>query len=85
MITPIEKLENSLNLKEREAIEEGWMKRLNTIYPYGLNVRAETFGVMDAVKEVEGSNNVIYGKFEKIDIIVVVVNLIIPQILTLNF
>ena len=68
MITPIEKLENSLNLKEREAIEEGWITRLTSIYPYGLNVRANACGVMDAVKEVEGSNNVIYGKFEKIDI-----------------
>ena len=64
----LKELENSLNLIEREAIEEGWMKRLNTIYPYGLNVRTKTCGVMDAVKEVEGSNNVIYGKFEKIDI-----------------
>ena len=68
MITPIEKLENSLNLKEIEAIEEGWITRLTSIYPYGLNVRANACGVMDAVKEVEGSNNVIYGKFEKIDI-----------------
>ena len=67
-VTPIEKLDTSLNLKEREAIEEGWMKRLNTIYPYGLNVRAKTCGVMDAVKEVEGSNNVIYSKFEKVTV-----------------
>ena len=65
-ITLIELLDQSLNLKEREIIEEGWMKRLNTLYPYGLNVRAKTCGVMDAVSEVENSKTVIYSKFDRV-------------------
>ena len=40
-ITPIEVLKSSLDLKGREEIEELWMRKLNTIYPYGLNVRAK--------------------------------------------
>ena len=62
-ITPIEILDRTLNLKERE---EAWMKKLNTIYPYGLNVRAKTCGIMDAFKEVESSKTVVYSKFEKV-------------------
>ena len=42
------------------------MKKLNTIYPYGLNVRAKTCGIMDAVKEVESSKTIIYSKFAKV-------------------
>ena len=67
-ITPIELLDKNLNLKEREAIEEGWMKRLNTLYPYGLNVRAKTCDVMDAVIAVESSSTVIYSKFGKVNV-----------------
>ena len=66
-ITPIQLLDKSLSLKEREAVEEEWMKRLNTLYPYGLNVRAKTCGVMDAVVAVESSSTVIYSKFEKVN------------------
>ena len=66
-ITPIEQLDKTLSLKEREAIEEGWMKKLNTLYPYGLNVRAKTCDVMDAVIAVESSSTVIYSKFEKVN------------------
>ena len=67
-ITPIERLDNTLDLKGREAIEESWMKKLNTLYPYGLNVRAKTCQVMDAVNEVEGSKLSIYSKFDKVTI-----------------
>ena len=57
-----------MDLKGREAIEESWMKKLNTLYPYGLNVRAKTCQVMDAVNEVEGSKLSIYSKFDKVTI-----------------
>lgn len=67
-ITPIELLDKSLSLKDREEIEEGWMRRLNTIYPYGLNVRAKTCNIMDAVTAVETSKTVIYSKFERLTI-----------------
>ena len=65
-ITPIEVLNSSLDLKGREEIEELWMRKLNTIYPYGLNVRAKTCGIMDAVNEVRGSKTAIYSKFDKL-------------------
>ena len=65
-ITPIELLNSSLDLKGREEIEELWMRKLNTIYPYGLNVRVKTCGIMDAVNEVEGSKTAIYSKFDKL-------------------
>ena len=65
-ITPIELLNRSLNLKQREEIEESWMTKLNTIYPYGLNVRVKSCGVMDALSEVENSKTVIYSKFDKV-------------------
>ena len=65
-ITPIKVLNSSLDLKGREEIEELWMRKLNTIYPYGLNVRAKTCGIMDAVNEVEGSKTAIYSKFDKL-------------------
>ena len=65
-ITPIEVLKSSLDLKGREEIEELWMRKLSTIYPYGLNVRAKTCGIMDAVNEVEGSKTAIYSKFDKL-------------------
>ena len=42
------------------------MRKLNTIYPYSLNVRAKTCGVMGAVNEVEGSKTAIYSKFDKL-------------------
>ena len=41
-------------------------KLVNTIYPYGLNVRAKTCGSMDAVNEVVGSKTAIYSKFDKL-------------------
>ena len=65
-ITPIEVLKSSLDLKGREETEELWMRKLNTIYPYGLNVRAKTCGIMDAVNEVEGSMTAIYSTFDKL-------------------
>ena len=42
------------------------MRKLNTIYAYGLKVRAKTCGIMDAVNEVEGSKTAIYSKFDKL-------------------
>ena len=65
-IVPVGGLNSSLDPKGREEIEELWMRKLNTIYPYGLNVRAKTLGVMDAVNEVEGSKTAIYSKFDKL-------------------
>ena len=67
-ITPIQLLDKNLNLKERESIEEEWMKKLNTLYPYGLNVRAKTCDIMDAVIAVESSSTVIYSKFDKVNV-----------------
>ena len=43
------------------------MRKLNTLYPYGLNVRAKTCDIMDAVIAVESSSTVIYSKFEKVN------------------
>ena len=67
-VTPIEILEKTLSLKEREEREEAWMKKLNSIYPYGLNVRAKTCGIMDSFNEVESSKTVVYCKFDKVAI-----------------
>ena len=44
-ITPIEVLKSSLDHKGREEIEELRMRKLNTIYPYGLNVTVKTCGI----------------------------------------
>ena len=65
-VTPIEILDKKLSLKEREEREEAWMKKLNTIYPYGLNVRAKTCGIMDSFNEVESSKTVVYSTFDKV-------------------
>ena len=54
-ITPIQLFDKSLSLKEREAVEEEWMKK--TKRPLS----------MDAVIAVESSSTVIYSKFEKVN------------------
>ena len=35
-------------LKSRESIEDDWMLKLNTVFPYGLNLRVKKVGIMDA-------------------------------------
>ena len=52
-IMPIAPLpEKKTTLKEREELEDSWMLKLNTVFPYGLNVRVKKVGILDATTDV---------------------------------
>lgn len=67
-IMPIVKFSEGLTLKDREIIEESWILKLNTIYPYGLNARCKKVGIMDAELNVISSKSTIYSKFDVVKI-----------------
>ena len=48
MIMPIDSLPENIKLKEREEIEESWMLKVNTLFPYGLNVRCKKAKIDDS-------------------------------------
>ena len=62
-ILPIALLPKNITLKQREDIEDSWMLKLNTVFPYGLNVRVKKTGIMDASVDVLRSKDTIYSKF----------------------
>jgi hypothetical protein len=62
-IMPIDILPEGLSLKQREEIEDSWILKCNTLYPYGLNARCKAVGVMDATTVVNSSKMIIYSKF----------------------
>ena len=61
---PIAIFPDNINLKEREDIEEGWMLKLNTLFPYGLNLRVKKVGVLDSSTLVINSKDTVYSKFD---------------------
>ena len=67
-IMPIAIFPDNINLKEREDIEEGWMLKLNTLFPYGLNLRAKKVGVLDSSTLVMNSKDTVYSKFDVVKI-----------------
>ena len=67
-IMPIDILPEGLTLKEREEIEDDWILKCNTLYPYGLNARCKKVGIMDASIEVTNSRTTIYSKFPAVKI-----------------
>ena len=63
-IMPIAPLpEKKTTLKEREELEDSWMLKLNTVFPYGLNVRVKKVGILDATTDVLRSKKAIYSNF----------------------
>ena len=69
VIMPIALFPPAFSIKQRENIEEDWILKLNTVFPYGLNLRVKKAKVMDASKVVSGSNNSsIYGHFDVVKI-----------------
>ena len=44
------------------------MLKLNTLFPYELNLRAKKAGVMDSSTLVMGSKDTIYSKFDVVKI-----------------
>ena len=68
-IMPIALLPDGLNLKQREEIEDTWILKCNTLYPYGLNARCKKVGILDASVEVANSKNTIYSKFPVVKIV----------------
>ena len=67
-IIPIALLPDNTSLKEREDIEDTWMLKLNTLFPYGLNLRAKKVGVMDSSHLVLSSKDTVYSKFDVVKI-----------------
>ena len=67
-IMPIEYLPENIKLKEREELEETWMLKLNTLFPYGLNVRCKKAKVDDSELIATTSKDVIYSKFDVVKI-----------------
>jgi hypothetical protein len=67
-IMPIEYLPENIKLKEREELEESWMLKLNTLFPYGLNVRCKKAKVDDSELIATTSKDVIYSKFDVVKI-----------------
>ena len=65
---PLAPLPTNIVLKEREELEDSWMLKLNTVFPYGLNVRVKKVGILDATVDVLRSKNTIYSKFDVLDI-----------------
>ena len=67
-IMPIAPLPDNINLKQREELEDEWMLKLNTVFPYGLNVRVKKVGVLDATVDVLRSKKTIYSYFNVLKI-----------------
>ena len=63
-IMPITPLPEKITLKEREKLEDTWMLKLNTVFPYGLNVRVKKAGILDATVDILRSKTSIYSKFD---------------------
>ena len=63
-IMPIAPLPEKITLKEREELEDVWMLKLNTVFPYGLNVRVKKVGILDATVDVLRSKKSIYSNFD---------------------
>ena len=68
MILPLVHLPEDVKLKDREEIEEGWMLKLNTLFPYGLNVRCKKAKVDDSEVIATTSKDIIYSKFDTVKI-----------------
>ena len=67
-IMPIKLLPDKTTLKERENIEEACMLQLNTVFPYGLNVRVKKKNILDACNIVMNSKTTIYSQFDIVKI-----------------
>ena len=67
-IMPIELFPDGIDKKEMENIEESWMIKMNTIFPYGLNLRVKKSSIMDASVTVMRSKSTIYSNFEVVKI-----------------
>ena len=67
-IMPIKLLPENSTLKERENIEESCMLQLNTVFPYGLNVRVKKNNILDAYNTVMSSKTAIYSQFDVVKI-----------------
>ena len=61
MIMPIDSLPEDIKLKDREDLEESWMLKLNTLFPYGLNVRCKKAKVDDSEIKANTSKDIIYS------------------------
>ena len=68
MIMPIAVFSNNLTLKQREEIEEEYILKLNTLFPYGLNARCKKAKVLDSETDVLTSKCTIYSKFPSVNI-----------------
>ena len=68
-IMPIALLPVNISQKEQEVLEEGWILRMNTRYPYGINLRVKKCGIMDAEDIISVSNLMsIYSYFPVVKI-----------------
>ena len=67
-IMPIDLLPKNISLKERESIEDSWILKVNTVFPYGLNVRVKKVGIMDSEIDVITTKSNIYSKFDVVKI-----------------
>ena len=67
-IMPIAPLPVNIKLKQREELEDSWMLKLNTVFPYGLNVRVKKAGILDATMDVLRSKYTVYSKFDVLKI-----------------
>ena len=68
MIMPIAEFPDNLTLKQREDIEEDWILKCNTLFPYGLNVRCKKAKILDSETDVLNSKSTIYSKFVAVKI-----------------
>ena len=68
-IMPIKLLPaGNLTLKERESFEEDYMLKVNTVFPYGLNVRVKKKNILDACNTIMESKSTIYSLFDIVKI-----------------
>ena len=67
-IMPIYMLSDNLTLKQREEIEDGYILKCNTLFPYGLNARCKKAKVLDSEVDVLNSKCTIYSKFTVVTI-----------------
>ena len=67
-IMPIHLLPEDITLKDRESIEDSWILKVNTVFPYGLNVRVKKVGIMDSEIDVITTKSNIYSKFDVVKI-----------------
>ena len=63
VIKPIQLLKSGDAVK---IIEDGWMLKLSTVYPYGLNARVDTKKIVDSQVDVLSNKICVYKLFEKI-------------------